>query len=70
MPKASARLVMSSIGMCCLDGVDSAQWLCSQTNTAGTFQSWARLSASWKVPMFVAPSPKNATATLGLAAGT
>ena len=36
-----------------------------KTKTAGTFQSWARFSASWKVPMFVAPSPKNATPTRG-----
>ena len=41
-------------------GVDSAQWLFSQTNTAGTRQSCARLSDSWKVPMLVAPSPKKA----------
>src|SRR6266566_2625048 len=62
---ASARLLRSRIGECWLSGVDSAQWLSSQTNKAGTPQSWARLSDSWKVPMFVAPSPKNATPTLG-----
>ena len=56
---------MSSIGMCWRAGVDSAQWLFSQTKTAGTCQSCARLSDSWKVPMLVAPSPKNATATRG-----
>ena len=61
-PRACAR---SSIGECWRAGVDSAQWLFSQTKTAGTFQSCARLSDSWKVPMFVAPSPKNATATRG-----
>src|SRR5919202_1799333 len=65
MPNASARFEISSIGMCCFAGVDSAQWLFSQTNTAGTFHSCARLSDSWNVPMFVAPSPKNATATRG-----
>src|SRR5260370_11194882 len=31
--------------------------------SAGSFHTDARLSASWKAPMFVAPSPKNATAT-------
>ena len=65
MPKAFARSATFSIGMCWLCGVDSAQWLFSQTNTAGTFQSCARFSASWKVPMFVAPSPKKASATRG-----
>ena len=33
--------------------------------TAGTVQSCARFSDSWNVPMFVAPSPKKATATRG-----
>ena len=62
MSKASARLDMSSqTGECCQPGVDSAQWLFSQTKTVFVFQSWARLSDSWKVPVFVAPSPKNAT---------
>ena len=40
----------SQTGECCEPGVDSAQWLFSQTKTAGTFQSCARLSDSWKVP--------------------
>ncbi len=62
MSKASARFDMSSqTGECCQPGVDSAQWLFSQTKTVFVFQSCARLSDSWKVPMFVAPSPKNAT---------
>ena len=65
MPNASARLDRSLIGECWLCGVDSAQWLSSQTNTAGTFQSCPRLSASWNAPVLVAPSPKNATATRG-----
>ena len=66
MSYASARFDMSSqTGECCQPGVDSAQWLFSQTKTVFVFQSWARLSDSWKVPMFVAPSPKNATATRG-----
>ena len=64
MSYASARFDMSSqTGECCQPGVDSAQWLFSHTKTVFVFQSCARLSDSWKVPMFVAPSPKNATAT-------
>ena len=50
-------------GSCCTAGVDSAQPLFSRTKIAGTFHSWARFSDSWNVPAFVAPSPKNATAT-------
>ena len=65
MPNATARFEKSSIGECCELGVDSAQWFFSSTNSAGTFHSWARFSDSWNVPMFVAPSPKNATATRG-----
>ena len=68
MPNAFARSERSRIGECCHSGVDSAQWLSSSTNTAGTFQSCARFSASWNVPMFVAPSPKNATRDARLAA--
>ena len=69
-PSASAsrtrpRAAWSSIGECCQRGVDSAQWLFSSTGFAGTCQSCARLSDSWNVPMFVAPSPKNASATRG-----
>src|SRR5205085_1614332 len=52
-------------GECCRSGVDSAHLLSSRTKTAGTFQSCAMFNASWNVPMFVAPSPKNATATRG-----
>ena len=46
-------------------GVDSAHLLFSTQKIAGTFQSCARFSASWNMPVFVAPSPRNATATLG-----
>ena len=65
MPKAAARLPSSSVGSgeCWWFGVDSAQELFSSTKIAGTFQSCARFSDSWNVPAFVAPSPKNATAT-------
>ena len=38
-------------------------WLFSHTKTAGTFQTAARLRASWNDPMLVAPSPKKQTAT-------
>src|SRR5579885_2045731 len=66
MSYASARFDMSShTGECCQPGVDSAQWLFSQTKTVFVCQSCARLSDSWNVPMFVAPSPKKATATRG-----
>jgi hypothetical protein len=37
--------------------------LFSQTNSTGSFHTAARLRASWKAPMLVAPSPKKATAT-------
>ncbi len=37
--------------------------LFSQTNTVGSFHTAAKLSASWKAPMLVVPSPKKATAT-------
>src|SRR5690349_11468773 len=37
--------------------------LFSHTNTTGAFQTTAMFSASWKAPMFVAPSPKKQTAT-------
>ena len=63
MPKATARCEKSSIGACCDIGVDSAQPFISSTKSAGTFQSCARLSDSWNVPVFVEPSPKKATAT-------
>ena len=36
-------------------------WLFSQTNTAGSRHTAARLTASWKAPMFVVPSPKKQT---------
>ncbi len=34
-------------------------------NTTGAFHTAAMLSASWNVPMFVAPSPKKLSATFG-----
>ena len=55
----------SQTGECCQPGVDSAHSLFSQTKSVFVFQSCARLSDSWKVPVLVAPSPKNATATRG-----
>jgi len=38
--------------------------LFSQTNSTGSSQIAAMLSASWKAPLLTAPSPKNATATV------
>ena len=49
--------------MCRSCGVNSAYPLFSQTNTTGSPMTAARLADSWKAPMFVAPSPKNGTAT-------
>src|SRR5579885_2580920 len=66
MPYASARFDMSfQTGECCHPGVDSAHSLFSQKKSVFVFQSWARLSDSWNAPVFVAPSPKKATATRG-----
>src|SRR5258708_21706009 len=44
-------------------GVYSMYRLFSQMNSTGRDQTAAMLSASWKAPMLVAPSPKKATAT-------
>ena len=44
-------------------GVERPQWLFSITNSTGSFHTAARLSASWKSPSLVAPSPVNAAAT-------
>src|SRR5260370_36793653 len=44
-------------------GVYSMYWLFSQQKTTGNFQTTARLSASWKAPILVVPSPKKQTAT-------
>jgi hypothetical protein len=38
--------------------VPMPHWLFSQTETSGSFQILARLSASWKAPWWMAPSPK------------
>src|SRR5258708_24440553 len=44
-------------------GVYSMYRLVSQMNSTGRAQTAAMLSASWKAPILVAPSPKKATAT-------
>src|SRR5258707_3086445 len=44
-------------------GVYSMYRLFSQMNSTGRAQTAAMLSASWKAPILVAPSPKKATAT-------
>ena len=38
-------------------------WLFSQMKTTGNCHTEARLSASWKAPMLVAPSPRKQTVT-------
>ena len=43
--------------------VNWAYWLFSQTNTTGSAFTEAKLSASWKLPLLVPPSPKKHTAT-------
>ena len=57
---------MSVIAIVLSRGVNSPYSLFSQQNTIGSFNAQAMLAASWKAPMFVAPSPKNATETLPL----
>ena len=47
-------------------GVDSAYWLFSQTNTTGRFHTAAMFTPSWKAPVLLPPSPKNATVTRSL----
>ena len=42
----------------------SPYWLFWHTNTTGSDHTDARLSDSWKAPMFVAPSPKLVIVTL------
>ena len=44
--------------------IDMPYLLFSQTKITGSFQIEAMLSASWKAPSLVAPSPKKQTATL------
>jgi len=46
-----------------LSGTEIAHWLFWQTNTTGTCQTPAKLSASWQSPSLVAPSPKYAITT-------
>ena len=43
--------------------VYSMYWLFSQMKITGSCQTAARLSASWKAPMLVAPSPRKQTVT-------
>ena len=44
-------------------GVYSMYWLFSHTNTTGSGQTAAKLTASWNAPMLVVPSPKKQTVT-------
>ena len=50
--RPTAFLAVSEYWVC------SPYWLFWQTNTTGSDHTEARLSDSWKAPMFVAPSPK------------
>jgi len=43
-----------------------AYWLFWTRNTTGALKTAAKLSASWKSPSLVAPSPMNASATESL----
>ena len=43
--------------VCLLRGIEIAHWLFWQKKTVGAFQTPAKLSASWKSPSLVAPSP-------------
>ena len=52
-----------SARVCASTGVEIAQRLLLQTNTAGAFITAAKLTPSWNAPSLVAPSPKNAIAT-------
>ena len=65
MPYGSARRARSSIGVVLRSGLYSPYRLFVMMNTTGVFQTAAMFSASWNVPMFVAPSPKNVRATFG-----
>ena len=49
--------------VCFFSGTEIAHWLFWQTKTTGTCQTPAKLSASWKSPSDVAPSPKYAITT-------
>ena len=66
MPNGSARRARSSSGVVARSGLYSPYRLFVMMNTTGASQIAAMLRASWKVPMFVAPSPKNDRATFGL----
>mgnify|MGYP003694206871 CR=1 FL=1 len=54
---------MSLHAYCSEVGVDSPYWLFSTMNSTGSFHTAARLTASWKSPSLVDPSPVNAAAT-------
>ena len=47
-------------------GVNSPYSLFSHTNSTGSDSAAAMFAASWKAPMFEAPSPKNTTETRSL----
>ena len=53
-----------SARVCASSGVEIAHSLLLQTKTTGAFITAARLTPSWNSPSLVAPSPKNAIATV------
>ena len=53
------------MGVVARSGLYSPYRLLVMMNTTGAFQIAAMFRASWNVPMFVAPSPKNVSATFG-----
>ena len=63
MPYELARSASRVMGVVEASGLYSPYRLFSITKRAGRRQTAARLRLSWKAPMFVAPSPKNATLT-------
>ncbi len=62
----AARSAMLAAAQWYVTGVDSANWLFSQTNTTGSFQIAARFIASCVVPCSAAPSPKKHATTARL----
>ena len=65
IPYARARRARSERFACLRRGVDIAERLFTQTNSTGSFHTEARFTDSWKEPVPVAPSSKNATVTWG-----
>jgi len=56
-------MAMLMLAVCIFTGTEIAYWLFCTTKITGTFHTPAKLSASWKSPSDVPPSPTNAIAT-------